>query len=107
MVAVISKLFDSYKEKFIYNIVLILLFTFLYKICHDMIPNSFNINLNTADIFYFTCVTNFTLGYGDVLPSNAVSKVKVGLVEKSSNRIATVFPDPIMLVLYTLSSSPP
>ena len=77
MVAVISRLFDSYKEKFIYNIVLIFIFTFLYKICNDMIPNSFNINLNTADVFYFTCVTNFTLGYGDVLPINAVSKTLV------------------------------
>ena len=77
MPKIIENLFDSYKEKFIYNIILIFIFTFAYKIAHELIPNSFNTYLSFSETFYFTCVTNFTLGYGDVLPTNVVTKALV------------------------------
>lgn len=70
----IENLFNSYKDKFIYNIILIFIFTFTYKIAHELIPNSFNTYLSFSETFYFTCVTNFTLGYGDILPTNIVTK---------------------------------
>jgi len=36
-----------------------------------------------------------------------VSRVKEGFVEMSSMRIAKVLPEPVMCLLYTLSSTPP
>lgn len=77
MVKVIESLFDSYGKKFIYNIILVFVFTIAYKMAHELIPDSFNTKLSFSETFYFTCVTNFTLGYGDVLPTNVITKTLV------------------------------
>ena len=73
----IYTLFDNFHEKLISNILLIIIFTIIYKICNNIIPNSFNTNLSIDNAFYFSCVNNYTLGFGDVLPTHFITKMFV------------------------------
>lgn len=73
----INNLFDHFHEKFISNILLIIIFTIIYKICNNMISNSFNKNLDISNAFYFSCVNNYTLGFGDILPTHIITKMFV------------------------------
>ena len=70
----IQKLFDNFNEKVISKISLIIIFTI---ICNDFIPNSFNKQISLDNAFYFSCVNNYTLGFGDILPTHFVTKMLV------------------------------
>ena len=73
----LNNLFDHFHEKCISNILIIIIFTIIYKICNNIIPNSFNKNLGLDNAFYFSCVNNYTLGFGDILPTHFITKMFV------------------------------
>tara|TARA_Y100000389_G_C17434942_1_gene504909 strand:- start:1689 stop:1967 length:279 start_codon:yes stop_codon:yes gene_type:complete len=73
----INNLFDNFNEKIISNILLIIFFTIIYKLSNNFIPNSFNINMGIDNAFYFACVNNYTLGFGDILPTHVITKIFV------------------------------
>ena len=70
----IIRLITNFKFKnktfIIHNIILILLFTFIYKNIAEKYGNiTEKNNLNTYEnSLYFTCVTHFGVGYGDIVP---------------------------------------
>ena len=76
----IIRLISNFKlknEKFIlHNIILLLLFTFIYKHMADNYGNvaekkNFKKYENS---FYYTCVTQFGVGYGDIVPQTKYMK---------------------------------
>lgn len=76
----IIRLISSFKFKnktfIIHNIIILLLFTFIYKYIAEKYgditeKNNFNTYENT---FYYTCVTHFGVGYGDIVPQTKYMK---------------------------------
>jgi len=67
-------IFDSVPEKVLFNIVMILLFAIAYRVIALYDKNAFSAPLNSSDSLYLSSMTNFTLGYGDILPKSALAK---------------------------------
>jgi len=72
-----SKRIDEPHEKIIFNIFLILTFSFIYKLLDFFDNSSFSQRLDIYDSIYFASITNFTLGYGDILPKTKIAKLFV------------------------------
>ena len=76
----IIRLITNFKFKnktfIIHNIILILLFTFIYKNIAEKYGNiTEKNNLNTYEnSLYYTCVTHFGIGYGDIVPQTVYMK---------------------------------
>ncbi len=68
---------DEPHEKIIFNIFLIFIFTSIYKLLDIIDNNSFSERLDIYNAFYFSSITNFTLGYGDILPKTRIAKMFV------------------------------
>lgn len=71
------KRFDEPHEKIIFNIFLIFFYGFIYRFISYLDEKSFSQKLNFNDSFYFSSITNFTLGYGDILPISPFAKFVV------------------------------
>jgi len=71
------KYFDEPHEKLYFNIILIIIFGIIYKILYIIDKKSFSTELSWFDSFYFSSITNFTLGYGDIIPKSIVAKTFV------------------------------
>jgi len=69
--------FDEPHEKLIFNILLIGIFSIVYKIIDVNNKNAFSKRLNGFDPIYFSSINSFTLGYGDILPQSNVAKIAV------------------------------
>ena len=79
---IINKLityFDEPHEKLLFNIILIVLFTFIYKLIDMFDENAFSKRLSTSDAAYFASITNFTLGFGDIIPQSNLARMTVVL----------------------------
>lgn len=64
-------------EKIIFNVFLIVFYGFIYKFISYLDEKSFSHKLDYKDSFYFSSITNFTLGYGDILPVSPLAKFVV------------------------------
>lgn len=75
-------------EKFVANIILIVIFTFVYFVIHQFEQKSFYINPDTKrytehgdmelfDFFQFATLTQFGLTFGDIVPKMTISKICV------------------------------
>ena len=71
--------FDEPHEKLIFNVLLIALFTVIYKIIDMFDENAFSKRLSTSDAVYFASITNFTLGFGDIIPQSNLARITVVL----------------------------
>jgi hypothetical protein len=71
--------FDEPHEKLIFNLLLIALFSIIYKVIDIYDKNAFSQPLQYSDSLYFSSITNFTLGYGDILPKSILAKTAVVL----------------------------
>ena len=69
-----TSLFDSVPEKVLFNIILIVFFAIVYRLNSIYDKNAFSAPLNFSDSLYLSSMTNFTLGYGDILPKSALAK---------------------------------
>ena len=75
-----SQFFDSSQEKFIYNILSIIIFSFIYYIIDTYIDQeSFTSktdkqNLEFGDYLWLSITTNFTIPLGDVYPTTFTAK---------------------------------
>ena len=70
---------DDIHEKILFNIILMVLFTGVYKMLSEQNPESFSVNkkLTLMDSFYFTNVVHFTLGFGDIYPTTTMARLFV------------------------------
>lgn len=69
--------FDEPHEKLIFNLILIVAFSIIYKVIDIFDKNAFSQPLQYTDSLYFASITNFTLGYGDILPKSILAKTAV------------------------------
>lgn len=69
--------FDEPHEKFTFNIILILFYSIVYKFISYIDKESFSEELTYNNSIYFSAITNFTLGYGDILPKSQLAKFAV------------------------------
>ena len=66
----IEKVFSKFKDKLIYNIIATLVFSIIYYVIGLIDKNAFSEELEYKQALYFASTTNFTLGFGDVLPKS-------------------------------------
>lgn len=65
----------------IYHFLAILIFAIAYYIMHKHIPNAFKYDkeaekdLDVMDFFYFSLVTQSTVGYGDITPVHNIPRM--------------------------------
>lgn len=71
------KKFDKPYDKIIFNIFLILFYSSIYNFISYLDEKSFSEKLNFQNSIYFSSITNFTLGYGDILPVSPIAKFLV------------------------------
>lgn len=57
----------------------IIIFTFIYYLIYYYDPDAFSGMDNGLDCLYFSCVTQSTVGYGDILPVKKKSKLICGI----------------------------
>lgn len=69
--------FDEPSEKLLFNIILITIFTFIYKFIDYIDNKAFSKRLSTFDSFYFSAISSFTIGYGDIIPKSKLAKIAV------------------------------
>ena len=70
-------LFDEPHEKLLFNIILIMIFSAVYKLIDNLDRKAFSKRLDTGDAIYFASITNFTLGFGDIIPQSTLARVAV------------------------------
>lgn len=58
----------------IYTILLILIFGLIYKSLHDNDTDFINFN-DTLDPYYYSFVSMFTVGFGDLIPKSRLGKL--------------------------------
>ena len=68
------KRFNETHEKIIFNIFLIFIYGFIYRFISYLDRKSFSEELDIKNSMYFASITNFTLGYGDILPVSPLAK---------------------------------
>ena len=73
----IEKIFSKFKDKLIYNIIATFVFSVIYYIISLIDNYSFSEELSYRQALYFASTTNFTLGFGDVLPKSGFAKIMV------------------------------
>ena len=73
----IEKVFSKFKDKLIYNIIATLVFSVIYYIIALIDNDAFSSKLDYAEALYFASTTNFTLGFGDVLPTSGLARIMV------------------------------
>jgi len=74
----ISSLFDRVFSIFIIYLLVALMFSSIYRFLSHWEPSSFNAPLESwMDSMYFSVVTITTLGYGEIHPTQAISKILV------------------------------
>lgn len=71
------KRFDEPHEKLSFNLLLIFIYAGIYRFISFLDEKSFSQKLNINDSLYFSSITNFTLGYGDILPIKPLAKFAV------------------------------
>ena len=71
--------FDEPHEKLIFNIILIAIMTVIYKLIDMFDDKAFSKRLTTSDAVYFSSITNFTLGFGDIIPQSNLARFTVVL----------------------------
>lgn len=71
------KKIDEPHEKLFFNILLICIYASIYRFISFLDQKSFSEPLNMTDSLYFASITNFTLGYGDILPKTSLAKFAV------------------------------
>lgn len=70
-----KKIDTSIKKKIIYNIINTFIFSVIYYIIGKYDSKAFSeINIKYTQALYFSATTNFTLGFGDVLPVSPLPK---------------------------------
>lgn len=69
-------LIDEPNEKFIVNMLIIVLFSIIYHIVYIMNPErAYSIkNLSYSDMLYYSCTVHFTLGFGDIFPVSRLAR---------------------------------
>jgi hypothetical protein len=70
----IAKIFKKFKDKLLYNIISTLIFSFIYWIISKLDKSAFSQVLEYPDALYYSSTTNFTLGFGDVLPVSPLAR---------------------------------
>ena len=73
----IEKVFSKFKDKLIYNIIATIIFSVIYYIIGLIDKNAFSEKLTYTQALYFASTTNFTLGFGDVLPKSNLARLVV------------------------------
>lgn len=68
--------FDDALEKFLWNLVLMLIFAGIYFITFDTFEEKDN-KLSLTDSIYFSGISHFTLGYGDITPKSKITRMIV------------------------------
>ena len=69
--------FDDTYEKLIFNILLIAVFSGIYKLINRFDENAFSEKLDGINSIYFSAINSFTIGYGDILPQSNIAKIAV------------------------------
>ena len=73
----ITKFINEPHEKLLYSFILTFIFSFVYKFINIMQKDAFSKDLTYFDSLYFSGITNFTIGYGDILPQTLTAKFAV------------------------------
>jgi len=73
----ITKFIDEPYEKLLYIFILTFIFSFIYKFINVIQNDAFSQDLSYIDSLYFSSITNFTIGYGDILPQTKLAKFAV------------------------------
>ena len=73
----IEKVFSKFKDKLIYNIIATFIFSIIYYIIGRIDKDAFSQELFYSEALYFASTTNFTLGFGDVLPKSNLARFVV------------------------------
>ena len=68
---------DRIKLKLLLNLIITLVFSFIYWIINETTNDAFSKNLDYFQALYFSATTNFTLGFGDITPLNKTSRIFV------------------------------
>ena len=95
----------SIYQVFIEGLLIVLSFANIYFILDKINPNSFSIPLNLVDSIYFSVITAFTIGYGDILPVNKTIKLIV-ILEVIIFYIYTVFAIGVFLSVFLNKNQP-
>lgn len=69
--------FDEPHEKLFFNILLIGIYGGIYRFISFLDKKSFSEELDLKESFYFSSITNFTLGFGDILPVSSLARFAV------------------------------
>ena len=77
---VISFMMKYKLQQVMYHVLGMLAFATIYYIIHKYIDNAFQYNkdngdLNILDFFYFSLVTQSTVGYGDITPIHKLPRI--------------------------------
>lgn len=86
----LTNFYDEPHEKFIYNIIIILVFSILYTFLYNYDKNNFKIlikedNYSEKDEYsfsyfiWFSLMSQFTMGQGNMYPSSSISKFLIAL----------------------------
>ncbi len=67
------------KDKLLYNIISIFIFSIIYYIIGRFDKNAFSNEFNYTEALYFSSTTNFTLGFGDDIPKSSLARVMVAI----------------------------
>lgn len=73
---IITRIDEPY-EKIAYILFSLAFFAFVYWLVSNYIPGSFSDKMNPITSLYFSTITNFTIGFGDIKPVFAISKIIV------------------------------
>lgn len=80
----LTRFYNDPHEKFLYNIILIVVFGNIYNYLNldhftVMVEENKNKELSAAYFMWFSLMSQFTMGFGDLYPSSNTAKVCVAL----------------------------
>ena len=83
----LTSFYNDPHEKFFYNIILILIFAFIYTLMYKSQTKHFTImvnenkkkELNGLYFLWFSLMSQFTMGFGDLYPSSSTAKTVIAL----------------------------
>jgi len=73
----ITKFVNEPHEKLLHSFILTFIYSFVYKFINMIQKDAFSKDLSYFDSLYFSSITNFTIGYGDILPQTNLAKFAV------------------------------